>query len=362
MRIFILGDYYVPYLTSFHERHKQFVNKLPYGEHLDLLCADYFGSFVSYRNYFRKIGHDCDLVVANYFPLQQKWADDHGLKIRANRKTQLSLVLRQIEEYQPDIFFIGSIFDYFGEFLKRAQGITPNIFAWIACPFPETLDLSAIRCIISSASYFVDMFRKKGVNSEFLRAGFDAAIIQTVGSPLKNIPLSFIGALSAGSHSFRTQCLERLIKEEIPLNIWGYGLKKSLNPFIKNPIERRYQGGCWGVEMYRTLARSQITLNFHIDITKDQNWVGNMRMYEATGCGAMLITDDGSNVSQIFTPGVEIETYASYEELKKKVLQYLHEPEAAGAIARAGQIRCLAEHNYDLRIKEFESVITRYAI
>ena len=361
MRIFLLQDYYSQYLDYFGGRWAKVVRSLSYHDHREFLFKDYFGSFISYRNYFRELGHTCELVVGNYSELQSKWAHENGMQIGPRFHRHHHVVLAQIEEFRPDVVFVNRSSSCFGPFMKTVQSVTPNIFAWISCPF-DSMDLDGISCIISSANYFVSEFRKRGKNSEKIEAAFDREILQGIGSFTKDVPVSFVGGLHAGTHSYRIKCLENLIEDGVPLKIWGVGLNQRWLPFGKSPIEKCYQGECFGMEMFHTLARSQITLNFHIDIIKGHNWAGNMRMYEATGCGSMLITDFGENLSDIFTSGLEIETFAKYAELKEKIFHYLSKPQEAHALAKAGQDRCLKEHGYASRIRDIESIFNRYSI
>ncbi len=41
--------------------------------------------------------------------------------------------------------------------------------------------------------------------------------------------------------------------------------------------------------MYEVIRRSRVTLNFHIDLA--EGWANNMRLYEATVVGTLLLTD-----------------------------------------------------------------------
>ena len=50
----------------------------------------------------------------------------------------------------------------------------------------------------------------------------------------------------------------------------------------------------WGLDMYRALARSKITINRHINVA--ENNANNMRLFEATGTGSLLITDRKDNL------------------------------------------------------------------
>ncbi len=366
MRIALLADYYWPYLESFHSSRREQLEALPFTRHQELLFADYFGSFISHRNHFRRIGHESELFVGNYYPLQQKWLRERGIPLTAAPETKADIVIRQLEEFRPDVFFMGSMFDYYGSFLEKVSRITRNIFAWIACPYPTGLDFSPIRCVLSSAPGYVEAFRKRGLKSEPLKAAFDSEVVRHLDGVEKTIDLSFVGGLSWGTHRFRMEALERLLGDGNPLQIWGYchdgGWRGRWRRFWShNRIASCYRGEVWGMSMYRTLAQSRVTLNMHVDVGRANNAGGNMRLYEATGCGALVISDFAPDVPEIFQPDREIVTYRTISELNEKVHYYRdHRAEAEG-IARAGQRACWQRHGYERRIREFEGIIKRYA-
>ena len=166
------------------------------------------------------------------------------------------------------------------------------------------------------------------------------------------------GELPGGdAHRFRVQSIEELLARRVPVKLWGFGLSRlrRLSPFDR--MGRAYQGEAWGLAMYRTLARSRITLNFHIDVAKSAGFAGNMRIYEATGCGALLLTDTAPGLERLLVPGREIETWSTLGELEEKVRHYLAHPEEREAIARAGQRACLERHGYATRVRELERIL-----
>ena len=67
-----------------------------------------------------------------------------------------------------------------------------------------------------------------------------------------------------------------------------------------------------------------------------------MRLYEATGVGALLLTEAAPNLSDMFEPGVEIVTYTGADDLIEKARHYLEHEDERAAIARAGQARTCA--------------------
>jgi spore maturation protein CgeB len=126
-----------------------------------------------------------------------------------------------------------------------------------------------------------------------------------------------------------------------------------------SPIKKRHYGEVWGVNMYRALARSKMTLNRHIDVA--ENYANNMRLYEATGVGSLLITDNKDNLSDLFKIGEEVVAYSSAAEARELIEHYIEHPELAQAIAAAGQRRTLTEHTYERRMNELMPILSKLA-
>ena len=99
-------------------------------------------------------------------------------------------------------------------------------------------------------------------------------------------------------------------------------------------------------------------MNVHIDISK--NNANNMRLYEATGTGAMLLTDMKDNLHELFEIGKEIVVYQNVDDAIDKIRYYTSHPSEATAIAYAGQVRTLKEHTYANRMLELDEILTRY--
>lgn len=112
-------------------------------------------------------------------------------------------------------------------------------------------------------------------------------------------------------------------------------------------------GVVWGREMYEVLRRSKITLNHHGDVAPYAN---NCRLFEATGMGALLVTDWKANLSELFEVGKEVVAYRSTEECADMIRHYLKDEEGRMAISRAGQARTLRDHTYRRRMQEFVDI------
>jgi len=106
--------------------------------------------------------------------------------------------------------------------------------------------------------------------------------------------------------------------------------------------------------MYDVLNRSRITLNHHGDVLPYAN---NMRLFEATGVGALLLTDWKNNLGEMFVPGKEVLAYRTPEECAELIRYYLTHDEERQAVARAGQARTLRDHTYYQRMQELVGIV-----
>ena len=86
----------------------------------------------------------------------------------------------------------------------------------------------------------------------------------------------------------------------------------------------------------------------------------DMRLYEATGVGSLLITDRKDNLGEIFDVGKEVVAYSSPEEAAELIRYYIDHPDEADAIAKAGQARTLKDHTYKSRMKELMPILERH--
>lgn len=83
----------------------------------------------------------------------------------------------------------------------------------------------------------------------------------------------------------------------------------------------------------------------------------NPRTFEIAGCGTLQLSDERQDMSNYFTPGVEISTYTSSEDLISKLDYYLNNEEARREIALKGLQRTLQHHTYRKRLIQMLTVI-----
>ncbi len=372
MKVLIVDTYYAAFLSRFYALHGDLARQ-EYQTQLQALLNACFGTSDFYTHHLNALGVEAHDLVVNCVPLQQEWARVNNVPLSklalsvphrlfrlpllgsylASLPGLMDVALAQIRAMRPDVLYCQDLSFFPGEVLHELKSDVKLIVGQIACPLPPESFLKGYDLILTSFPHFVGRLRDLGVSSEYFRIGFEERILSVLGSVDKDIDFSFVGGISR-HHSGANQLLEYL-SETTPMKVFGYGAA-SLPSGSK--VRQRHGGEVWGLDMYRALARSRVTLNRHINVA--ENNANNMRLYEATGVGAMLLTDQKDNLNDLFKVGTEVVAYSSKEEAAELVRYYTEHPDEAAAIAKAGQARTLREHTYAHRMQELVPLLKRY--
>jgi spore maturation protein CgeB len=372
MRFLIINTDYPQFLSWLYGQHPGLESEA-YEEQLQLRNESLFGVADFYSSNLRELGQTAWDVHANNEFMQQQWAREQGLRVSPARQWQFRLrkgvvpwwfrvtnqkwfyeiLAAQIRYYKPDVLLNQDIGGISTDFLRELK---PRVRLLVgqhaATQLPEE-DFSSYDLIISSFPPTVDLFRRKGMPAELNRMGFESKVLPSLKTESRRFEATFIGSFIS-VHGSRTKLLETLCSRIEQVRVWGPDID-SVPP--DSPLRSCYGGQAWGRDMYQILSSSKIAINHHGDIAPYAN---NMRLYEATGVGTLLITDYKDNLSTLFEPGKEVVAYHSAEECAELVSYYLtHEGERAD-IAKAGQTRTLREHTYLHRMQELLDILGRY--
>ena len=104
--------------------------------------------------------------------------------------------------------------------------------------------------------------------------------------------------------------------------------------------------------MFTIFRRSQIVINQHIGIAGA--FANNMRLYEATGCGATLVTDRKAILPELFEVGSEVVDYGDPAECLARIETLLGEPAQCAAIGDS-KARTCGGHTYVQRTAELKA-------
>ncbi|MEW6248550.1 MAG: glycosyltransferase [Nitrospirota bacterium] len=159
--------------------------------------------------------------------------------------------------------------------------------------------------------------------------------------------VSFVGA----GYANRRAILPRLVKAEWTFKLWGNEWDGATD--LGGVLQR--QGSRIDTETcVKIFNATTINLNLHsfTGTTLDpQGDFVNPRTFELAACGAFQLTDRRSLLPEVFT-AEEVACFESPDELPSQIRQWLHEPEARQAMAKAALRRVLAEHTYVHRMRD----------
>ncbi len=365
MRIAVVDTYY----GGFLEHHYEVRPGLPdrsYREQLESLIEGCFGTSDAYSFHLRELGHDAIDIVANCTPLQRRWAAEHGrpgprgsglrarvplLRRRLPGDPFLQrTAIEQIEAHQAEVVYAQNLSFFSPSQLDLLKGQGRFLAGQISSELPDEDLVRRFDLLLTSFPHFIERFSAMGLDSELLQIGFYGRVLDRLrreGIDLapdaeREHPLAFVGGLdrSYGQHRAGAELLER-VAARFPLAVWGYGAERLP---AESALRRAYRGQAWGIDMYRVLARSRIVVNRHGPVA--EGYANNMRLFEATGTGAMLVTEVAPNLAEYFEPGREVVTYDGPDDLMDKLSHYLEHDDERRAIAAAGQARTLRDHTY----------------
>jgi spore maturation protein CgeB len=262
------------------------------------------------------------------------------------------IVAEQISYYRPDIVYNYDPMQIDAHFLTSLKGRYGMLVAQIAAPFSRDFDWTPYDLVTSSLPNFVEQLKKREIRTAYLPLYFAPEILGEIGPKTRELPLTFVGSITA-AHSERSRFLQA-VADAVPLAFYGLMEENAANEALK----RIYRGPALGRGMYEILARSTLSLNRHIDVAhKNAN---NLRLFEATGMGACLMTERSDNLADLFEPDREVVTYDGVEECVDLCRHYLGHASEAMKIAEAGQRRCLTDHSVERHAERLVAVLRQY--
>ena len=311
-----------------------------------------FGDSDFYSSGMTLAGWQAEDVIVNCTPLQEAWAREEGYR---GHGQLLDIAIEQIRRRRPEVLYLQDLGLATKEFLASIRPHVTVIVGQIASPVPAHAELKGLDLIFSSFPHFVEEFRRQGITAYYQPLAFEPRIAQSLAPSERSHAVTFVGGLSS-AHKERQLFVASLAKL-VPLECWGYGVDSLRASGVE---QIRLHGEVWGADMFSTLRRSRITINHHIDVA--QTYANNMRLFEATGCGTLLVTDHKDNLHDLFTIGEEVIAYRSLEECAALVHYYIAHPEEARRIAERGQARTFRDHTYARRMAQTAEILSRHLV
>jgi spore maturation protein CgeB len=395
-RLLNISSMYPGYLESFHNKHPQ-IASLSYIEHQALLLNDtteFAGSY--YRN-FKRLGIEADCIITNYTSLQNKWRSENGVISRDTQK----IIFEQVKSYNPDVLWVEDLNHINSSWLEHIRTEIKRIkliVAYHCAGFNRSVieKLRGFDFVITCTPGIKQSFESEGIRSYLVYHGFDKdALLRLENhSNTQKHNLVFSGSLFPGAnlHNDRIDFIEGLLQENADLTLYVnlekqykikikqsiYFLSTLMNKlrlkgvidkipvfdYARSPV-RNYSGrllssnhkSVFGIEMYNLFNSSNIVLNMHVDVAG--NYAGNMRLFEVTGIGSCLLTDNKKNIGDLFDINTEIVVYNSVEDCVEKAKWLIEHNDEREKIAVCGQQKTLKLHTIEDRCRTIIDIIDR---
>lgn len=355
LKIVQIECFYSGFLEALYSRHDWLA-----GQHSSLQTAFLLDSGFSgghnvtpYLNPARWQSH---YIVSNSAWTQSKWAEENGFRAGLPANEILAL---QLEKISPDVLYLSDIPGFDFSILSRLRN-RPLIVGWHATVVDERIAWSEIDLLLSGIAPLREKAVALGAKSaECYMPGAPAYKIKP-GSARRSGDLVFSGSFAGGIHNERIEqyrALSRSANGHI-LDIY------TAARFTTEPDERiAFFPPVYGEGVLDLYSRYRVVLDsrgeFQLGDGGYLRETSNMRIFEATRAGALLMTEDSSNLKEYFSVGEEIETYASTDELIDKANFYCaaENDHLRRKIALAGHERVMREHLIEHRAIWFERII-----
>jgi hypothetical protein len=400
-RIVKITSFYRGYLSDYYLRKPGIVEK-SYSEQLSDIMGEGFAWADFFSKRLNRLGNDAFEIIRNADPLQKTWARENGCKSD-------NVLLCQLKSLKPDVVFFQDTVNYSHEFIKQIRHEVPSvrlIIAHVCSPYSDaqlalfkTFDI-----VLVCSPGFQNYFNRHGIKNYLFYHGFEHSLVPQLkeNDSFDENDILFIGSFfqSKTFHDSRLKLVESVLQANLPLTLYSEIKKQNVldlkllqstyiashllnkislgrvvqgNAALKKaallselPRGRKYSEkfyshlinkGIYGIEMLKLLSKSKICLNNHGGISGE--YAANIRLFEVTGAGSLLVTDEKRNMKDLFIPDSEVITYSSPSECISKLKWLLTNPEETKKIALAGHERTIKDHTIELRAGLLNEIILK---
>jgi spore maturation protein CgeB len=393
-----IGLMYSGFLRSFYKKHPEYKN-LSYKEQYENILIETSEPIGSYTRMFNKQDVEAVCIITNADFLQKKWREEYNMSSVSKNQ----LVLEQVSEYEPDVLWIDSI-DYFEKnWVDQVRHYVPGIRLIIGghcAPYNQRMlsNFRNLNFLFTCTPGMKEEFEKQGLKVHLVYHAFDPDVLKKISDnnlfPENNFIFSGSLYKGGGFHDKRIELLESILRNGIDLKIYGnlekkcktrakqliyyifrlmYFLKidkllsrfqvylnqkkygKNLVPTNSKKLTKAVRPPVFGMDMFRLMKKSKIILNIHGDVAGD--YAGNVRLFEVTGIGSCLLTDNKKNLSELFEIDKEIVVYNGINDCLEKIRWLSENEEERNTIASAGQKKTLTMHTVEERCKSMINII-----
>jgi Glycosyl transferases group 1 len=305
------------------------------------------------------------LACGNDDRTQRLWARENGLPAKSSLE---DILLTQIEHHRTEILYNLDPVRFPSSFVRTLPGCVRKTLCWRAAPSGQA-DLTAYGAVLGNFPLILESWRKKGCRAEWFAPAIDP-VMNAYGHGERPIDVLFVGGYSR-HHSARAKILDRVARLAHDLQV-VYCLDASrltkiaesyigrLLPLQKHrrpqAIAKIARSPVFGRQLYELIGQSKIVLNGAIDMAGPDR--GNMRCFEAVGCGALLLSDEGNYPEGLRNEETML-TYVSDESCVKQIERCLNSWDNVERIAKEGRRLIGCTYSKDRQWSLFQAIVAR---
>lgn len=281
-------------------------------------------------------------TIGNDPVLQRCWAAEHGLGQDA---ALADILLAQIEEHRTEVFYCNDPVTFDSRFVRRLPGCVRATVCWRAAPTPAATDLSAYDLRVSNFPNLQTGWIAKGWRCGLLDPAHDPRLDQYAANEDRNVSIGFVGGWSR-HHLARNAMLEGVarlaaadggISLHLELSRLTRLLDRPILRWLPLParlpavVARVARGPLYGRPMAELFSRCLVVINGAGEIAGRRR--GNMRCFEAMGCGTAMVSDAGDYPPGM-VPGENLLTYEGSADAMSVLRTALSNPARCRDIGR----------------------------
>jgi hypothetical protein len=303
---------------------------------------------------------------ANDEKLQRAWADENGL---SQSYSMQDILLAQIEAHKTEIFYNLDPMSHGNALLKRLPSCVKLNVTWRAAPSLGG-EFQNYDIMLNNFPAILDGYRAQGMRAEYFCPGHDPKMDSYARNENRPIDVLFVGGYSR-HHRKRAEILEAVAKLRDRYNIVFYLDRSRMTRLAETPAgwigplakHRRPKDirdvsmeAVFGLDLYTAISKTKIVINGAVDMAGDDR--GNMRCWEAMGCGAMLLSDAG-NYPDGMVDGETMASYSGGNDAAQKIMHYLNNTDERKEVAQKGHQLVRHAYSKDAQLKLFQQIVSR---
>lgn len=308
----------------------------------------------------------------NYEPMQRRWAKENGC-----RETDLKAIQRaQIEAFDPDVFYTLSPIQYTPEEIRALPEKMIKL-SWFASPEKNNIDFSAYHARLTNLP--TDVGTENGFRSLFFQLSDAPVFHQFSDQTHRPIDVLFFGQYMKDHFDKRNGYIHELIRLQekhgfnlmlalmtnyeyehlLPFKL-PYALHEKFKVlrFPPKQVAEKAHAPLFGTSMLRTIGQAKIVFNCHVDIAGEHRV--NMRIFEALGCGAHMLSDEGIYPDGLI-PGTHFTTYKNIGDLEAKIVHLLANDKERTTIAQEGTTAIRALYSKEQQWQQFQKIAASFS-